>query len=244
MGSGLRGNELPAVAFPNARIRLSMKEIATPCGPWRAPGSNTNAFVEQCFIHELAVLAGRDHLEFLLELMGEPALPPLAPAVANAIFAAGELWRTNKVSAFRTDELSGCIGALFCRWSVSAPVGGHTASRRVRALPIHPGIQREHRLIAGPLAFGAAVRAADDRPRFDPHPGSAAGFPFGGSADNEKHAFRLIAGRRVGHSGPEQQHAERHLLAAGQPEAAQSPIPFQPLSPSNSACPPADASGC
>ena len=72
MGSGLRGNELPAVAFPTARIKLSLKEIATPCGPWRAPGSNTNAFVEQCFIHELAVLAGRDHLEFLLELMGKP----------------------------------------------------------------------------------------------------------------------------------------------------------------------------
>ena len=72
MGSGLRGNELPAVAFPNARIKLSTKEITTPCGPWRAPGSNTNAFVEQSFIHELAALAGRDHLEFLLELMGEP----------------------------------------------------------------------------------------------------------------------------------------------------------------------------
>ncbi len=27
--------------------------------------------MEQCFIHELAELAGRDHLEFLLELMGE-----------------------------------------------------------------------------------------------------------------------------------------------------------------------------
>lgn len=72
MGSGLRGNEFPGVAFPNARIKLSLKEIATPCGAWRAPGSNTNAFVEQSFIHELAVLAGRDHLEFLLELMGEP----------------------------------------------------------------------------------------------------------------------------------------------------------------------------
>ena len=71
MGAGLRGNEFPAVAFDNARIKLSLMEIATPCGPWRAPGSNTNAFVEQSFIHELAVLAGRDHLEFLLELMGE-----------------------------------------------------------------------------------------------------------------------------------------------------------------------------
>ena len=72
MGSGLQGNEFPAVAFPNARIKLSMREVATPCGAWRAPGSNTNAFVEQCFIHELAELAGRDHLPFLLELMGEP----------------------------------------------------------------------------------------------------------------------------------------------------------------------------
>lgn len=72
IGSGLRGNELPAVAFKNARIRQSMMPVDTPCGAWRAPGSNTNAFVEQSFIHELAVLAGRDHLEFLVELMGSP----------------------------------------------------------------------------------------------------------------------------------------------------------------------------
>ncbi len=72
IGSGLRGNELPMVAFANSRIRQAMIKIDTPCGAWRAPGSNTNAFVEQSFIHELAELAGRDHLEFLLELMGEP----------------------------------------------------------------------------------------------------------------------------------------------------------------------------
>ena len=71
IGSGLRGNELPFVALPHARVRQQTKAIGTRCGAWRAPGSNTNAFVEQCFIHELATLAGRDHLEFLLELMGE-----------------------------------------------------------------------------------------------------------------------------------------------------------------------------
>ena len=69
IGSGLLGNELSMVALKNARVRQSMMEIKTPCGAWRAPGSNTNAFVEQSFIHELAVLAGRDHVEFLLELM-------------------------------------------------------------------------------------------------------------------------------------------------------------------------------
>jgi isoquinoline 1-oxidoreductase beta subunit len=69
IGSGLLGNELTMAALKNARVRQTMMEIATPCGAWRAPGSNTNAFVEQSFLHELAVLAGRDHVEFLLELM-------------------------------------------------------------------------------------------------------------------------------------------------------------------------------
>ena len=72
IGSGLRGNELPAVCFDNARVRQSMLPVDTPCGAWRAPGSNTNAFVEQSFLHELAEAAGRDHVEFLLELLGEP----------------------------------------------------------------------------------------------------------------------------------------------------------------------------
>jgi isoquinoline 1-oxidoreductase beta subunit len=49
-----------------------MLDIDTPCGPWRAPGANTHAFVVQSFIDELAREAGRDHLEFLLELMGDP----------------------------------------------------------------------------------------------------------------------------------------------------------------------------
>ncbi len=69
IGSGLRGNELPQSVMKNARVRQTMVDVATRCGAWRAPGSNTNAFVEQSFLHELAVLAGRDHVEFLLEQM-------------------------------------------------------------------------------------------------------------------------------------------------------------------------------
>ena len=71
IGSGLRGNEFTMAALDNARVRQTMVDLDTPCGAWRAPGSNTNAFVEQSFLHELAVLAGRDHVEFLIELMGE-----------------------------------------------------------------------------------------------------------------------------------------------------------------------------
>jgi isoquinoline 1-oxidoreductase beta subunit len=71
IGSGLRGNEFSMVALDNARVTQSMMPVETPCGAWRAPGANTNAFVEQSFLHEVSVLAGRDHVEFLIELMGE-----------------------------------------------------------------------------------------------------------------------------------------------------------------------------
>ena len=56
----------------------------TPCGAWRAPRSNAIAFAVQSFIHELAVAAGRDHVEFLLEIMGEPRwMAPQNPGALN-----------------------------------------------------------------------------------------------------------------------------------------------------------------
>jgi isoquinoline 1-oxidoreductase beta subunit len=41
------------------------------------------AYVIQCFLHELAVAAGRDHVEFLLDIMGEPRW--LAPGNIRAL---------------------------------------------------------------------------------------------------------------------------------------------------------------
>ena len=71
-GGSMRGGEFPEGLAGNYRITQSMLPLATPTGPWRAPGSNAIAFAVQSFHHELAVAAGRDHLEFLLETMGEP----------------------------------------------------------------------------------------------------------------------------------------------------------------------------
>ena len=71
-GSRFGRAELPLPTLDNVRGTSTYLEIDTPCGPWRAPGANTHAFVVQSFIHELAHLAGRDHLEFLLEVIGEP----------------------------------------------------------------------------------------------------------------------------------------------------------------------------
>ncbi|MYE23063.1 MAG: xanthine dehydrogenase family protein molybdopterin-binding subunit, partial [Gammaproteobacteria bacterium] len=71
-GGSLRPGVFPAGVLDNCRYEQTALEWRTPCGPWRAPGSNVFGFVEQSFIHELAVAAGRDHLEVLLEMFGEP----------------------------------------------------------------------------------------------------------------------------------------------------------------------------
>lgn len=75
--ANLSPQEFPANRVRNSRILQSMLPSKIPSGPWRAPGSNAIAFAVQCFLHECAVAAGRDHLEFLLEVMAME--PPARP---------------------------------------------------------------------------------------------------------------------------------------------------------------------
>jgi isoquinoline 1-oxidoreductase beta subunit len=71
-GGNLEPQEFPTLLTPNVRLTQTLLPLATPCGPWRAPRSNGVAFAVQSFLHELSAVARRDHVEFLLELMGEP----------------------------------------------------------------------------------------------------------------------------------------------------------------------------
>src|SRR6185503_12136039 len=64
--------EFPANVMSHVRISQSMMPHKTPTGSWRAPGSNGYAFAIESFIHEVATAAGRDHLEFRLEMLGAP----------------------------------------------------------------------------------------------------------------------------------------------------------------------------
>jgi isoquinoline 1-oxidoreductase beta subunit len=70
--ANLSPQEFPANVLANARLTQSTLTSGIPTGPWRAPGSNAIAFAVQSFMHECAVAANRDHLEFLLEVMGDP----------------------------------------------------------------------------------------------------------------------------------------------------------------------------
>jgi isoquinoline 1-oxidoreductase subunit beta len=71
-GGDLAPEEFPALLVPNVRLTQTKLPLMTPTGPWRAPRSNSVAFAVQSFLHELSVAANRDHLQFLLDIMGEP----------------------------------------------------------------------------------------------------------------------------------------------------------------------------
>jgi isoquinoline 1-oxidoreductase beta subunit len=71
-GAGASAQEFPALLVKNVQVSQSLLPLGTRCGFWRAPNSSSHAFVVQSFLHELSVAAKRDHVEFLLEIMGEP----------------------------------------------------------------------------------------------------------------------------------------------------------------------------
>jgi len=85
-----RPGEFPALLLPNVDNGQTLLPLMIPCGPWRAPASNTVSFAAQSFIHEIAMATGRDHLEVLLEIFGEPRhLPPQTIRALNTGRAAG-----------------------------------------------------------------------------------------------------------------------------------------------------------
>ncbi len=69
-GADLGGDEFPSRFVPNLLLERSILSSNTPLGWWRAPGSNALAWAIQCFIDEMAHAAGKDALEFRLELLG------------------------------------------------------------------------------------------------------------------------------------------------------------------------------
>ena len=72
VAANIAPTEFPANVLANQRMLQSLISSKIPTGPWRAPGSNAIAFAVQSFLHECAVAANRDHVEFLLDVMGEP----------------------------------------------------------------------------------------------------------------------------------------------------------------------------
>ena len=75
-GANLSGDEFPGRWVENCLLEQTPLECNIPMGPWRAPRSNVLAWVFHSFIDELAHAAGRDPLEFRLDILGNKDFIP------------------------------------------------------------------------------------------------------------------------------------------------------------------------
>lgn len=104
-GASLSPGHYPAGLVPNFRLRQSLIETNVPTGPWRSPGHSAYCWAYQSFFDEVAYAAGRDQLEFRLDLLakayGEPPLDLERTRGTLALAASKAGWGQRKLGPNR-----------------------------------------------------------------------------------------------------------------------------------------------
>ncbi len=98
--AGLDANTFPAGRVPNFSSGYSLMKCGIPTGPLRAPGDNALAFVFQSFIDELAHAAGKDPLQFQIDLLGKDEMLAGRGDGFNTARARGVLEQARAVSGW------------------------------------------------------------------------------------------------------------------------------------------------
>lgn len=128
-GGDIGGEDFPSGYVPNYRIATSAQPLFLRTGWLRAPGVNAYCYVEQSFLDEVAAAAGRDPLDFQLELLNATPVRPGNQADPNVLnperlkdvlelVAEKSGWRGRKLEAGRGMGIAAC----FCHMGYFAEV--------------------------------------------------------------------------------------------------------------------------
>jgi isoquinoline 1-oxidoreductase beta subunit len=98
--AGISADEYPGRFVANYALQSSVMPLGVPTGALRAPGSNAIAFVIQSFIDELAHAAGKDPVQFRLEMLKAAPLPP-TPTPGGGT--------PNPATQFNTERMKGVL---------------------------------------------------------------------------------------------------------------------------------------
>ncbi len=136
--ANMEADEFPARYVPNYELGTSMMPTGIPTGAMRAPGSNAIAWVTQSFIDELAHAAGKDPLQFRLDMIsGQPLPAPTggmgmrgAPYIASRMRACLERVRDKSGWGKRSlpEGTAMGVGAHFCHMGYFADVAEVTVT--------------------------------------------------------------------------------------------------------------------
>ena len=98
-------------AIPNFRVRGYPTALNVPIGSWRSVGASHNSFFIESFIDEMAIEAGRDPLEFRLELVR-----------SESTVAAGVLEAVREMSGWDHPKTPGTGRGVAMSWAFGTPV--------------------------------------------------------------------------------------------------------------------------
>ena len=158
--SSVEGAADLAYRIPNLEVRYSQLETPVPIGFWRSVGHSHTAFAVECFIDELAAAAGKDPVQFRLELLpGEARERRVLQAAADR---AG--WGTPLGTGVgRGVAVHGSFGSYAAQVAEVEVVNGKVRVRRVVCafdcgIVVNPEIVRQQIESAVVLGLSAALK--------------------------------------------------------------------------------------